>query len=144
MRHTVRLDIGEPQERVAELFSDPRKSTQWMRDIERYVPGEGEPGATGSTFRLVPKDGKPEFQVTVVLRKFPSELRLILDAPTVSVAVKATFVALPGDRTLLVSEETFTFKTARDRLMGFLSRPAIAKAHKEQMRAFKRFAESRL
>ena len=144
MRHKVRLIIAEPQERVATLFSDPRNSTAWMHELERYEPLTGQPGEMGSTYRLVPKEGDLVFVATVVFRRHPSEIRLKLDAPSVAVAVTTTFTALPGDQTLLVSEETFTFKSKRDRLLGFMARPAIAKAHKRHIHAFKQFAESRL
>jgi hypothetical protein len=115
-----------------------------MHELDRYEPLGGQQGEVGSTYRLVPKEGDLVFVATVVYRRHPSEVRLVLDAPSVTVAVTTTFTALPGDQTLLASEETFTFKTRRDRLLGFLARPAIAKAHKRHIHAFKQFAESRL
>jgi hypothetical protein len=39
------------------------------------------------------------------------------------------------------SEEQFTFKGIA-KLLGFIARPGIHKAHRQQMMAFKRFAES--
>ena len=144
MRHVVRLNVGEPQERVAALYSDPRNNPKWMHDVDRCEPLSGEPGAIGSTYRLVPREGQLEFVGTVVSRRLPSEVKLLLDAPSLSVAVTATFEALPGDRTLLVSEQHYTFKGWDNKLRGFLARPAIASAHKRHMAAFRTFAESRL
>jgi uncharacterized protein YndB with AHSA1/START domain len=142
MRHTVRMNVGEPQDRVAALFCDPDNLPQWWRDVERCVPLQGVAGEPGSSYRLVPRDGRPDLVATVVARRLPSEVRLRLEGPASTVAVTVTFVALPGDRTLLVSEEVHAFRTAQDRLRAWLARPG--RAHRRRLRAFKAFAESRL
>jgi len=51
MKSIVELDIVAPQERVAELFSDPRNLERWMDDAA-YEPMSGVPGEVGSTYRL--------------------------------------------------------------------------------------------
>ena len=101
---TVEVAIEAPQTQVADLFADPRNSTKWMDDLERYEPIRGEPGMPGSTYRLVPKRGKMVFTVTVVERDLPTRLQLSLDASNVTVAVSARLSKLPDGRTLLTSE----------------------------------------
>ena len=142
MKSVVQLDIDVPRERLASLFADPTLSTKWMDDIQRYEPISGQPGAPGSTYRLVPKQGDMVFVATVIANDLPNESRLRLDAGNVSVAVTARYVAIAAERSRLVSEEVFTFKGLVGKLGGFLARGAIHRAHRRHMEAFKRFAEA--
>lgn len=141
MKHVVRIEIDVPVDKVAEVFTDPRNATKWMDDVE-YEPVDGAPGAPGSHYRLVSKtDDNLTFRASVVARDLPKESRLILDSPAVVVLVKTTFAALPGQRTELVSEETFQFKGIFRKAFSLLARGAIGKAHRGHMESFKRFAE---
>jgi hypothetical protein len=142
MKSVVELDINLPQARLAALFTDPRENPEWMDDIERIEPISGELGEPGSVYRLVPKRGKLVFTATVVMRELPTESRLALEAPSVSVLVKATLLKLSDQRTKLVSDETFAFKGMFNQLFGFLAQGAIKRAHRRHMESFKRFAES--
>jgi len=140
MKSIVVVDINAPQEEVAALFADPGNNTKWMENVE-YEPVSGEQGMSGSTYRLIPKQGSMVLTATVVNRTLPSELRLHLDASTVMVDVHATLSTLPDSRTRLVSEEVFKFKGVGSWLFGLLARRAIRKAHRRHIEAFKRFAE---
>jgi hypothetical protein len=140
-KSTVELSIDAPLMEVAYLLSDPRNSTKWMDDLERYEPIRGEPGTPGSTYRLVPKRGNMVFTATVVERDLPTRLQLKLDASNVTVAVTGTMSKLPDGRTLLRSEEVFTFKGLWNTVFGFLAQAAVRKAHRRHIEAFKRFAE---
>src|SRR5437899_2684920 len=130
-----------PRERLAALFVDPARMTQWMDDVDRVEAISGEPGTPGSKYRLVPKKGSMVFVATVVARDLPRESRLILEAPNVAVSVKGTLVALSSDRTRLVSEEVFSFKGLVGKVFGFLAQKSIRYAHRRHIEAFKRFAE---
>ena len=142
MKSLVQVDIDVPRERLAALFADPTLSTKWMDDIERYEPIGGQPGAPGSTYRLVPRKGDMVFVATVIANDLPNESRLRLDARHVTVAITARYVAIAAKRSRLVSEEVFTFKGLVGKVAGFLGRAAIHKAHRRHMEAFKRFAEA--
>jgi hypothetical protein len=141
MKSHVELTIDAPQSEVAALLADPRVSPHWMEDFGSYEPLVGEPGAPGSVYRLVSKDGKLDFTAKVVERQLPTKLQLFLDAPSVSVSIKDDFVKIARDKTKLISQEEFQFKGFFNKLFGFLSRPAIHRVHRRQMEAFKRFAE---
>ena len=140
MKSVVNLDINAPRAKVAELFADPRNNAKWMDDVE-VQPVSGTLGLPGSKFRLISKSGTPDFLATVVARDLPNESKLFLEAPTVTVAITDRFVALTPGKTLLVSEEVFTFKGAIGRVTGIFARRAIKNAHRKHMEAFKRFAE---
>jgi hypothetical protein len=142
MKSVVELDINLPQRRVAELFADPSNNPKWMDDVERIEPLSGKLGEPGSVYRLVPKRGKLVFVATVVTRELPTELRLSLDAPNVSVSVTGTLVELSDQSTKLISEEVFTFKGTFNGIFGFVARGAIKRAHRRHIESFKRFAES--
>lgn len=142
MRSRVELDIDVPQAELAELFADPSISPRWMDDLARVEPVSGEPGALGSVYRLVPKQG-PVFVATVVARRLPDELKLSLESPGITVAVNGLLLKLSERTTRLVSEETFEFDGMFNKVSGFLAQTAIKAAHRRHMNSFKRFAESR-
>jgi hypothetical protein len=142
MKSTVELDINLPQQRLAALFADPTLNTKWMDEVERYEPVTGQPGAPGSKYRLVPKKGDMVFVATVIANDLPNESRLVLDGSNVTVAITARYVALSPGTSRLVSEEVFTFKSLIGQIIGgVFARPAIRKAHRRHIEAFKRFAE---
>lgn len=144
MKDTVVVDINAPLEEVAALHANPATNTKWMDDVERYEPLSGEQGMPGSTYRLVPKQGSMVFTATVVNRNLPNALRLSLDASNVTVDVQAILSTLADGRTRLVSEEEFKFKGLWSRVFSLFARPAIRKAHRKHIEAFKRFAEREL
>ena len=143
MKSVIELDIAAPQTKVASLFADPRHTTDWMDDVARWEPVSGEPGTTGSQYRLVPKQGDMQFVATVVSRNLPREVRLRLDAPDVSVSIHTTFAALSSGRSRLTSEEVFDFHGPIRKVFGLLAWSAIRKAHRRHMEAFQRFAQER-
>ena len=142
MKSIVELDINARQARMAELFANPLNNPRWMDDLERVELISGEPGETGSVYRLVPKRGKMDFVATVLTRALPTKLKLALEGRRVSVLITDTFLRLSDDKTKLISEEVFTFKGAFGKVIGFLARKSIAAAHRRHMESFKRFAES--
>jgi polyketide cyclase/dehydrase/lipid transport protein len=141
MKDIVTVDIAAAQAKVAALFADPANNPKWMEGLERYQPISGEPGAPGSTYRLVQQGGKLDFLAKVVVRDLPDEVRLTLDADSVAVRVRAQFLAR-ANATRLVSTEQFKFKGLFGPVVGLLARRAIRRAHCTQMQAFKRFAEA--
>jgi hypothetical protein len=142
MQSIVELAINLDRPSVAELFADPANNPKWMHEIDRVEPLSGKLGEPGSVYRLVPKKkGELEFVATVVLRELPSQVRLSLEAPTVSVSITDKFISLSDQVTLLVSEETFRFKGLSHKVFGFFAQPAIKAAHRRHMESFKRFAE---
>jgi len=142
MRDVVTVDIDAAPATVAVLFADPRNNPKWMEELEGYEPLSGAPGMAGSTYRLAQQGGKLVFHVTVVASDLPHEVRLSLDAASVTVSVRVSFSERGGGGgTRLVSEEEFKFKSLLGRLFGFLSKRAIRRAHAGQMASFKRFAE---
>jgi hypothetical protein len=142
MRSVVEVDIDLPQARVAELFSDPRNSVQWMEDLERYEPISGTPGMPGSTYRLVSKSGKLDFVATVLTRNLPGEAKLALDSHSVAVTVTGRFVPRSDGKTRLISEEEFRFKGIFGRIFGRLAKRKIDAVHRQQMLSFQHFAEA--
>jgi len=117
----------------------PNGWTTW-REGNRSVD---QLGMVGSKYRLVPKKGDMVFVATVLARSLPSELHLSLEAENVSVSVKGLFTPLSPTSTRLTHEQVFTFKGAFNKVFGIFARPAIRKAQRRHIDAFKRFAEAR-
>ena len=74
-------------------------------------------------------------------RALPATLELSLAAPRLTVGIVDRFVAISDAVTMLVSEETFEFEGTLGRVIGYVARRAIRRAHRRHMEAFKRFAE---
>jgi hypothetical protein len=142
MKSTITVEINLPQAQVAELFSNPRHTTQWMHDVDRIEAVSGEPGVPGSKYRLVPKKGNMVFVATVLAKDLPNQSRLRLDASNVVVSVTGTFKSLSAYKTLLVSQEVFSFEGVIGGILGFLAQSAIRRAHRRHIKAFKTFAET--
>ena len=141
MKSRIELEIDAPRGEVAALYADPRNSTAWMDDLERYEPLSGPPGMPGSTYRLVPKQGKRVFDATVLTRNLPSELSVQLETAGVTVHVSGELSELSGGRTRLVSQEVFEFNGFLNTMFGVLAQATIRRTHRRHMLAFKRFAE---
>jgi hypothetical protein len=140
MKSVVALEINAPRERVAALLADPRNTTKWMDDLEKYEAISGPPGTPGSKYRLVPKTGE-SFVATLLPTGGSDAMRLSLDAPTAVVSVTDEFLASSSETTKLISMEVFRFKGTVQKLKGLFARRAISNAHRRHMRAFKWFAE---
>ena len=141
MKSVVELEIAAQQAVVADLYMDPTNNPKWMDEVDRIEPISGELGEAGSVYRMVPKRDDRVFVATVLTKDAPAETRLSLKAPDTSVAIKVTLHKLAWDRTMFVSEETFRFRGLLGTVMGLLAAPAIKRAHRRHMEAFKRFAE---
>ena len=140
VKSTVIVDVDAPPREVASLFADPSLNTKWMHDIERYEPISGKQGMPGSVYRLVPKRGSTLLTATV-LKRFPDQLYLNLEATNMTVEVEGFTRSLENGRTRLVSKESFKFKGVWNRAYGVLAGPAIKMTHRRQIEAFKKFAE---
>jgi hypothetical protein len=140
MRDVVNIEIDAPVVEVARLFTDPTQSDKWM-DNTHYEPLDGDQGSPGSSYRLTLRDANMTFKVTVLERDAPNLSRLLLEAPNVNIQIRATFVPLGRQKTLLVSDELFKFRGAVNRAFGLLAWRSIRRAHRHQMQSFKRFAE---
>ena len=141
MKSVVELDIAAQQSAVANLFMDPNNNTKWMSGLDRIEPISGEPGEPGSVYRMVPKLDDRVFVATVLARDAPTETRLSLDAYDASISITVKLHKLAWDRTRFVSEEIFRFKGLRGLALGLFAAPAIKRAHRRHIEAFKRFAE---
>ena len=112
-----------------------------MDHLARIEPLVGRLGEVGSTYRLVQKEGGRSFIATVIARDLPREVRLDLDDADMHIAITDRFETLPNGRTRLISKEVFESKGMLRRMLMFLGRSGMRKAHRRHMEAFRRFAE---
>jgi hypothetical protein len=141
MRDIVEVEVAAPVEAVARRFSDPANSSRWMIDLERYEPISGEQGAPGSKYRLVTTKDL-DFVATVIARDLPNSSEIVLDSRGVTVSITTRFAASRSGGTRLVSTEEFRFKGLLAKAAGLFGRRGIREAHRQQIEAFKRFAEA--
>jgi hypothetical protein len=142
LKSVVELDIKAQQALVADLFMNPSNNPRWMPGVAGIEPISGEPGEPGSVYRMVPRHNQRVFVATVLASHPPDETRLSLVAPDTSVSIRVRLHKLAWNRTRFISEETFRFNGLKGWVAGLLARPAIKRAHRQHVEAFKRFAES--
>lgn len=142
MKSVVEFDITARQSVVADLFMDPNNNPKWMDDLDRIEPIKGKPGEPGSVYRMVPKHDDRVFVATVLAKDPRGEATLSLVAPDTSISIKVRLHKLAWDRTRVVSEEKFRFNGLLGTATALLAAPAIRRAHRRHMEAFKRFAEA--
>jgi hypothetical protein len=111
-----------------------------MHEIDRYEPISGKQGMPGSVYRLIPKHGSTLYTATIV-KRFPDQLYLNLEADNVSVEVHGIIRTLENGRTRLISKENFKFKGVWNKVYGVLTSPIIRNVHRRHINAFKAFAE---
>ena len=141
MKSVVEIDIAAQQSIVAALYMDPANNPKWMDELDRIEPISGDLGEPGSVYRMVPKRDDMVFVATVLAKHHPNETRLALVAPGTSVSIQVRLHKLAWDRTRFISEEEFRFEGWVGTARGLLAAPAIKRAHRRHMLAFKRFAE---
>jgi uncharacterized protein YndB with AHSA1/START domain len=143
MKSIVEIEVNRPRQEVAALMADPGNMTKWMHDLERYEHIGGDFGMPGSQYRMVPKAGAGQmrFVSTVTARNLPEQLTLKLESPMADIAITATFIALSGQTTKMISQEVFTFRGLFNKLFSTLGRRDIRRHHREHIESFKRFAE---
>jgi uncharacterized membrane protein len=141
MRSIAVVEIDAPREGVAERYADPRNNDKWMTDLERFEALAGDPGMPGSRYRLISDQPHLNFVATVIERRLPESVKVQLDAPSLTVSMHVTFAALPGDRTRLESTEVLKFKGLFGRAMSLFARKSIHATHRQQVNAFKAYAE---
>src|SRR5689334_8438789 len=109
MKSIVAVEIHRPRREVAMLLADPANMTKWMDDLAAFEHIDGEPGAIGVRYRMVPKAGTRQraFIATVTAMHLPERYSLELKSPRLDVLVNTTFTALAKDRTRLLSQEKF-------------------------------------
>jgi len=144
MKSIVAIEVARPRRQVAMLLANPANMTKWMHDLAGYDLIDGDPGAAGARFHMVPKPGteQADFVSTVTAMHLPERHCLRLESPEVDVVVDTTFEALAKNRTRIVSKEKFTFHGLFRRLFGRFARDDIHKHHRDHIEAFKQFAES--
>jgi hypothetical protein len=140
VKSTVVVDVDAPPKEVASLFADPSINVQWMHEIDRYEPISGKQGMPGSVYRLIPKHGATLYTATIV-RRFPDQLYLNLEADNVSVEVHGIIRTLENGRTRLISKENFKFKGVWNKVYGVFAGPILRNVHRRHINAFKAFAE---
>jgi hypothetical protein len=144
MKSVVAIEVARPRRQVAMLLANPANMTKWMHDLAGYDLIDGDPGAAGARFHMVPKPGteQSDFVSTVTAMRLPERYCLRLQSPEVDVVVDTTFEALAKNRTKMVSKEKFIFHGLFRRLFGRFARDDIHKHHRDHIEAFKQFAES--
>ncbi len=144
IKYTVSIDIDLPRPRVIELFDNPANLSHWMKGLQAFEPLSGQPGQPGAKARLVFQMGRRRMEMieTIVARNLPHEYTGTYEAPGVFNIVCNRFEELGPQRTRLISENEFQFRSLFMKVIGFLMKGAFPKQSLKYLADFKTFAES--
>jgi hypothetical protein len=144
MKFCCEIDIDLPREKVIELFDNPENMKHWQPGLMSFEPLSGTPGQPGAKSRLKYKMGQREIEMieTITVRNLPDEFSGTYEAKGVFNLVSNHFKPLPGDRTLIVSDNEFRLSGFM-KLFGLLMPGSFSKESYKHLQRFKEFAESR-
>jgi uncharacterized protein YndB with AHSA1/START domain len=133
--HTV-IDVARPPAEVRRWFVEPEKLPQWVSWLVEVKPVGATPSGPGSQqewFMQDPRDGgKRSSFVRTLAAEDDSSLTITVGMPAMfDGRSTATFRALPGGGTQLVSESRFTYASLFWQLMEPLVTPEAQKKETE-------------
>jgi len=144
MIYTVEIELSLPRDKVVELFDNPSNMREWRDSLVSYEHLIGVPGQEGATARLVHRFGNREVEMTetVASRNLPDEFTELYEAKGAWNRVINRFVELGPNQTRWIFESEFRCSGFL-RVMAYLMPGMFKKASLNDMRRFKKFAESR-
>lgn len=142
MKYREELMLELPRDSVVDLFDDPDNLSEWQPGLKSFDLISGEAGHPGAKSRLrYEMDGREiEMIETIEVRNLPEEFSGTYEAKGVWNRVVNRFHELDPDRTRWEIETEFKFSGLM-RVMAFFMRGSFARQTRENMHAFKRFAE---
>lgn len=142
MKYIQEVTIGQPIDKVVEMFVNPDNLSKWMDGLESMEHMSGEPGEKGAKSKFIFKMGKREIEMieTIEVNNLPDEFTANYIAKGVFNSVTARFVKENENTTKYISENEFQFKGFM-KLMGFLMPGAFKKQSMKYLVAFKNFVE---
>lgn len=142
MKYSVDIEINLPRENVAELLLNSDNYPKWMEGLETFEVLEGEPGKVGAKSKFHFKTGKREITMieTVLENSLPDKYEVSYEAKGVYNIVGNRFEEIDRDKSRLIADQEFRFKGFM-KMLGWFMPGAFKKQSKENLRAFKKFAE---
>ncbi len=136
------VDIARPPAEVRRWFTEPDKLTQWVGwlvEVKSVGATAAGPGAQQEWFMQDPRDGgKRSSFVRTLSAEDDSSMTISIGMPAMFEGRStATFRALPGGGTRLVSESRFTYATVFWRLLEPLVTPEAQKKEVEDLARLK-------
>jgi len=144
VKYILELEIDCPRERVVELYADPENWPAWQESLAGYEILSGSDRAEGMKTRLSNRFGSRVVEIveTVEANRLPDEMVCTYEAQGAWNRVANRFTVTVPDKTRWEFDTEFRCRGML-RVMGLLLPGMFRKASPKEMRAFKRFAESR-
>ena len=142
MNYTVEIEINKPIDEVVKLFDNEDNLFKWMEGLQSIEHLTGEPGANGSTAKMIFKQGKREIQMieTVISLNLPEEFIASYEAKGVYNLAKVSFLPIGDNKTKYVTEQEFQLKGFM-KVFGWIMPGAFKKQTAKYLQKFKEFAE---
>ena len=141
MKFKLELLINKPRPDVWKFFTDAQKTRLWQRSLQRIDIVSGKTGQPGTVskwiFKETFKEKEREFSLTetILSREDPSQFESQFENEFATNVINHTFLEQGNDKTLWVSETTYTFKTLVMKVIGpSLKKNYVRRAQKEMER----------
>lgn len=142
MKYTVEIEINKPINEVVQLFNNEDNLFKWMQGLKSIEHLSGEKAKSGSTSKMIFKQGKREIEMieTIVSINLPDEFIASYEAKGVYNLSKLSFISLGDSKTKYVSQQEFQLKGFM-KVFGLLMPGAFKKQSAKYLQMFKEFAE---
>lgn len=147
MKFTCQVEINAPKLKVVELFDNPDNLKEWQDGFVAMEFLEGEPGAVGSTAKMIYKTGKREIELmeTILTNNLPDDFEGEYVHKHMTNTMKNTFETLKNGNTLYQADIHYSkFNGLMIKLMASIFPGMFKKQTQKWMDQFKRFVEHRI
>ncbi|WP_394751118.1 SRPBCC family protein [Spongiimicrobium salis] len=144
MKYSCTVDIDVGIAKVVSLWTDERYFDQWQDGFQAIENLEGEPGAVGTTSRILFQQGKRKLELleTIVVNALPEQKKAFYEHSHMTNFQTSRFESLSENKTRYVSEVEYTeFRALIPKLMAKLFPGMFRKQSQKWMDQFKAFAE---
>lgn len=147
MKFSFKVQIEKPIQAVSELFQNDALRKNWMPSFISIEPLKGEPGAEGSTARIMfeTPEGPNELIETIVVNTLPHEFSGLYEHKHMVNVMTNKFTKISETETLYETEVEYTkFIGFMPKIMSKLVPGMFKKPVKKQLDDFKAYAEKHL
>ena len=145
MQYSVQVEINYSIAQVAALLERGYDSKEWLPNLKAIHPIEGIPGQVNSTSKLILQAGNREIVMieTIIAKDLPHLITGRYELKGAINQVTNRFIDLGNNKTLMISEQTYTFRGAF-RLLAWLRPDLFKKQSMNYLQQFKSYAEETL
>ena len=144
MKYKGYIDINKPQNKVADLFSNPKNNKEYQDGFLKKELISGQSGKDGAVSKMYYKFGKRDMELTetIIANRLPDSYEAFYHHPHMDNTMKCRFVPLNDSRTRYEYEFEYTrVSWVLPKIMVTLFPSIFRKQGEKWITQFKEFVE---